>query len=140
MTYEKIYEELKDNIKKLLINIAFLFPFWALAIFITKPSYLKNPIHIQFILTFCLSFMWLLIYFLIAVFIARLFIKNNPYIILEIGNLLGIMSLCVFINIAYHYNQSLTDLLQNSFLFSTFFLALVAILNFANHIQKSKKV
>lgn len=139
MDYEKIYGQLKDNIKKLLVNISFTFCFWALAIFITKPTFLSNPIHIQFVLTFCLSFIWLLIHFLIVILISKIFIKNNLYIVLEIGNILGILSLCIFINIAYYYSESLTVFLRNSFTFSVSFLVLVAILNFANYVRKSKK-
>jgi hypothetical protein len=36
MDFIEVFENLKDNIKKLLVNLAFLFPFWGLAIFITK--------------------------------------------------------------------------------------------------------
>jgi hypothetical protein len=139
MSYEKIYEKLKDNIKKLLVNLAFLFPFWGLAIFITKPSFLENPIHIQFILTFCLSFMWLLIYFLIAVLIITIFSKKNIFIVLELGNFLSICSLSIFINIAYYYGQSLTHLLQNSFIYSAKIIGILSILNFANHVRKYRK-
>ena len=77
MNFENIFAELKEHLRKILVNLSFILPFWALAIFITKPSFLNNPIHIQFILTFCLSSMWLLIYFLITVAFITIFKKEN---------------------------------------------------------------
>jgi len=139
MNLEKFYNDLKDNIKKILVNLAFIFPFWALAIFITKPSFIENPIHIQFILTFCLSFVWLFIYFIIAVLIITIFKKDNIFIALEIGNFLGIFSLCIFINIAYYLSQSITTLIKISFNFSLVFLLLFGILSFVNYLRKQKK-
>ena len=139
MNVENIFEELKEHLRKILVNLSFILPFWALAIFITKPSFLNNPIHIQFILTFCLSSMWLLIYFLITVAFITIFKKENIFIALEIGNLLGIFSLCTFINISYYFSESLTTLLQKSFTFSLVLLSTLLILNFLNFARKYKR-
>ena len=79
MNFENIFAELKEHLRKILVNLSFILPFWALAIFITKPSFLNNPIHIQFILTFCLSSMWLLIYFLITVAFITIFKKISIF-------------------------------------------------------------
>ena len=139
MNFENIFTKLKEELKAILINLSLMFPFWALAIFITKPSFLNNPIHIQFILTFCLSFMWLFIYFLITVAFITIFKKENIFIALEIGNLLGIFSLCTFINISYYFSESLTTLLQKSFTFSLVLLSTLLILNFLNFARKYKR-
>lgn len=140
MDFENIYSTLKENIKKLFINLAFIFCFWALAIFIVKPSFTENPLHIQFVLTFCLSFIWLLTYFIITVLLVTLFTKVNIYIVLELGNFISILSLCIFINIAYTNSYSLTSLLKSSFSFSICAFVVLSILNFGIHIHKNRKV
>ena len=139
-------KDLPTDLKRIVVNILFLAPFWYSAIYLFDYQLIKTDLTSTFIISFCLSFITQLILFIpVSILISTTFDGTNikkfiPHILIELNSGFSIVLLCISISFSIntkfgHFYNFVRQVFINGLLFIPIILVIVVLLS----IRKSRK-
>ena len=143
---EKAIEKLSNDTFKNLLYVFLISCFWAVSLYLFKPSIFKEPYHIQFFILFAISFVWALFNSLILMLFESSFVMllGKPTIDIskirvEIYTCIIILVKSAFIAFGYYYSMYFTEYLRFCFKWSVALSLLPIILILYIRANKNNK-
>ena len=142
-------KELPTDLKRIVLNVLFLTPFWYSAIYLFDYQLIKTDLTSTFIISFCLAFIiQLFLFFPVTIFTSLIFNGTSikkfiPHLLIELNTGFSIIVICFSISDSintkfYHFYNFIRCVGLNALLLMFVFLIIILLL-LIRKLRKARK-